>query len=243
MKALVIIPTYNEKENAEKIVAEVLEVDDRLDVLIVDDNSPDGTGELAEEMSKLNTRLRVIHREEKLGLGSAYVAGFKYALEQGYELIFEMDADFSHDPRDLKLFVDEINDCDLVIGSRYTNGVSVINWPMSRLLLSYFANVYAKTVTGAPLHDLTGGYKCFRREVLEAVNLDEIASDGYAFQIEVNYKAYKKGFRVKEMPIIFVERRSGSSKMSRRIIWEAFFLVWRLRLGSFIRQLTRTEGR
>jgi len=243
MEALVIIPTYNEKENAEKIVSEVLRVDERIDVLIVDDNSPDGTGEVADEMSKANSRVRVIHREAKLGLGSAYVAGFKYALAQGYELIFEMDADFSHDPGDLKRFLEEIEGCDLVIGSRYTNGVSVINWPMSRLLLSYFANVYAKMVTGAPLNDLTGGYKCFRRRVLESIDLDEIASDGYAFQIEMNYKAYKRGFDIREMPIIFVERRSGSSKMSKRIIWEAFFLVWRLRLGSLFRQLTRTEGK
>lgn len=241
MKAVVIIPTYNEKENVGKIIPQVLEMDERIDVLIVDDNSPDGTGEIVEELSRSHERIRIIHRKEKLGLGSAYVTGFKYALEHGYDYIFEMDADFSHDPQDLTRFLTEIRDCDLAIGSRYTNGVSVINWPMSRLLLSYFANVYAKVVTGVPVHDLTGGFKCFRKKVLESMNLDGIASDGYGFQIEINYKAYRKGFRVKEIPIVFVERRSGSSKMSKRIVWEAFFLVWRLRLESFLRRVFGME--
>lgn len=241
MKALVIIPTYNERENVDRIIPQVLGMDERIDVLIVDDNSPDGTGEIVEEISRSNSRVKVIHREKKLGLGSAYVTGFKYALEQGYEYIFEMDADFSHDPEDLKRFLKEAEDSDLVVGSRYTDGVSVINWPMSRLLLSYFANVYARIVTGVPIYDLTGGFKCFRRRVLESINLDEISSDGYGFQIEMNYKAYRKRFKVKEIPIIFVERRSGSSKMNRRIIWEAFFLVWRLRLGSLFGRLVGKE--
>jgi len=241
MKALVIIPTYNERENVDRIIPQVLGMDERIDVLIVDDKSPDGTGEIVEEISRSNSRVKVIHREKKLGLGSAYVTGFKYALEQGYEYIFEMDADFSHDPEDLKRFLKEAEDSDLVVGSRYTDGVSVINWPMSRLLLSYFANVYARIVTGVPIYDLTGGFKCFRRRVLESINLDEISSDGYGFQIEMNYKAYRKGFKVKEIPIIFVERRSGSSKMNRRIIWEAFFLVWRLRLGSLFGRLVGKE--
>lgn len=242
MKALVIIPTYNEKENLKKIITQVLKMDGRIDVLVVDDNSPDGTGELADKLSKSNERVRVIHRKKKLGLGSAYVAGFKYALERGYDYIFEMDADFSHDPQDLKRFLTQIEDCDLVIGSRYKNGVSVVNWPMSRLLLSYFANIYAKIVTGVPIHDLTGGYKCFQRRVLESIDLDEIASDGYGFQIEINYKAYRKRFRVKEIAIIFVERRSGVSKMSKRIIWEAFFLVWKLRLRSFLERILGKEA-
>jgi len=241
MKAVVIIPTYNEKENVERIVPQVLEMDESIDVLIVDDNSPDGTGELVERLSKSYERLKVIHREEKLGLGSAYVTGFRYALDHGYDYIVEMDADFSHDPHDLTRFLSEIANCDLAIGSRYIDGVSVINWPMSRLLLSYFANLYARIVTGVPVHDLTGGFKCFQRKVLESIDLDAVASDGYGFQIEMNYKAYRKGFKVKEIPIIFVERRSGSSKMSKRIVWEAFFLVWRLRLESLFRRLFRTE--
>jgi dolichol-phosphate mannosyltransferase len=241
MKAVVIIPTYNEKENVERIVPQVLEMDERIDVLIVDDNSPDGTGELVEKLSRSYERLKVIHREEKLGLGSAYVTGFKYALKHGYDYVVEMDADFSHDPHDLTRFLSGMADCDLAIGSRYIDGVSVINWPMSRLLLSYFANLYARIITGVPVHDLTGGFKCFKRRVLESIDLDGVASDGYGFQIEMNYKAYRKGFQVKEIPIIFVERRSGSSKMSKRIVWEAFFLVWRLRLQSFVGQLFRME--
>lgn len=232
MRALVIIPTYNERENVGKIIPQVLAIDDRIDVLIVDDNSPDGTGEMADELSRSSERTKVMHREKKLGLGSAYVTGFKYALEHEYEYVFEMDADFSHDPKDLSRFLHEAQTSDLVVGSRYIHGVSVINWPMSRLLLSYFANVYARIITGVPVYDLTGGFKCYRRKVLESIDLDKISSDGYGFQIEMNFKSYHKGFQVKEIPIIFVERRSGSSKMSRKIIWEAFFLVWRLRFTS-----------
>jgi dolichol-phosphate mannosyltransferase len=243
MKALVIIPTYNEEENIERILRRVLDVDERLDVLVVDDNSPDGTGRIVEELASENQRVSILHRERKLGLGSAYVAGFTHALSRGYDCVFEMDADFSHDPDDLARFLTEIESQDLIIGSRYISGVSVINWPMSRLILSYFANVYAKVVTGVPVCDLTGGFKCFRKCVLEAIDLTKVASDGYAFQIEMNYKAYRRGFRMKEIPIVFVERRSGESKMSKKIVWEAFFLVWRLRLGSILSRILSKEER
>ncbi len=242
MKALVIIPTYNEEENIERILARVLDVDERIDVLVVDDNSPDGTGQIVEKLAATNSRISVLHREKKLGLGSAYVKGFKHALDCQYDCVFEMDADFSHDPDDLARFLEKIEDYDLVVGSRYVSGVSVINWPMSRLILSYFANVYAKVVTGVPICDLTGGFKCFRRRVLEAIDLAKVASDGYAFQIEMNFKAYRRGFRIKEIPIVFVERRSGVSKMSRRIVWEAFFLVWRLKLGSILSRILGKEA-
>jgi dolichol-phosphate mannosyltransferase len=181
-------------------------------------------------MAENNPRIHISHRSRKLGLGSAYVAGFKYALKEGYDYIFEMDSDFSHDPKELPNFLSKVKEYDLVIGSRYIYGISVINWPMSRLLLSYFANLYARIVVGAGIKDLTGGFKCFRRGVLEAIDLDRVRSDGYAFQIEINYKAYAKGFKITEIPIIFVERRAGSSKMSKKIIWEAFWLVWKLRL-------------
>lgn len=230
MRALVVMPTYNEADNIAEIVSDVLSQDETIEVLVVDDNSPDGTGEVAERLAEENPRVHVSHRQKKLGLGSAYVAGFKYALMEGYDCIFEMDSDFSHDPKELPNFLEKIKEFDLVIGSRYIYGVSVINWPMSRLLLSYFANLYARIVVGAGIKDLTGGFKCFRRSVLEAIDLDRVRSDGYAFQIEINYKAYSKGFKVTEIPIIFVERRAGSSKMSKKIIWEAFWLVWKLRL-------------
>ncbi len=231
MKGVVVVPTYNEKENIEELIEKTLSTSPDIDILIVDDNSPDGTGEIAEKIAKENPRVKVLHRPGKMGLGSAYVEGFKWALEKGYDFIMEMDADFSHNPEDIPRFIEKIKEYDLVIGSRYTDGVSVVNWPISRLLLSYFANIYARTVTGVPIMDLTGGFKCFRREVLESINLDTIMSDGYAFQIEMNYRAYKKGFRITEIPIIFIERRAGSSKMSKKIVWEAFWLVWKLRFG------------
>lgn len=230
MRSLIVMPTYNEADNIIEIVQEVLSQDESIHVLVVDDSSPDGTGEAAERLAAGNPRVHVFHRPSKLGLGSAYVAGFKYGLREGYDYIFEMDSDFSHDPNELPNFLAKAADADLVIGSRYIYGVSVINWPMSRLLLSYFANLYARIVVGAPIKDLTGGFKCFRRSVLEAIDLDRVRSDGYAFQIEINYKAFSKGFKIQEIPIIFVERRAGSSKMSKKIIWEAFWLVWKLRL-------------
>jgi len=237
MKTLVVMPTYDEADNITEIVSQVLSQDASVEVLIIDDNSPDGTGEIAETLAAQDSRVHVFHRKGKLGLGSAYVAGFKYALKEGYDYIFEMDSDFSHDPKEIGNFLKNMGDADLVIGSRYIGGVSVINWPMSRLLLSYFANMYARIVVGAPIRDLTGGFKCFKSNVLDAIDLNRIHSDGYAFQIEINYKAYRKGFKVKEIPIIFVERKAGKSKMSKKIIGEAFFLVYRLRILSLLRKL------
>lgn len=237
MRNLVIIPTYNEKENIEDIVHQILEKDSSIDVLIVDDNSPDGTGEMADKMTKENSRILVMHREKKAGLGTAYKAGFKYALENGYDHIFEMDADFSHDPKYILRFLEAIKEADLVLGSRYISGVNVINWPMSRLLLSYYANVYSRWVTGLPVKDATGGFKCFRRKVLETIELDEVKSEGYSFQIEVSFRAWKKGFKIKEIPIVFEDRREGKSKMSKKIVREAVWMVWKLRLWSLLGRL------
>jgi dolichol-phosphate mannosyltransferase len=231
-RALVIFPTYNERDNIEKIVHAVLPMDPRIHVLIVDDNSPDGTGEIADRLASQEPKVQVLHRERKEGLGRAYLAGFKWAIEQKFDFIFEMDADFSHGPEYIKDFLREIQNHDLVIGSRYISGVNVINWPMSRLLLSYFANKYTRVVTGLRLYDATGGYKCFRREVLEAINLDEVHSTGYSFQIEMSMRAWKKGFRLKEIPIVFYERLAGTSKMSKRIVREAIWMVWLLRIKS-----------
>ncbi|PKK84777.1 MAG: dolichyl-phosphate beta-D-mannosyltransferase [candidate division Zixibacteria bacterium HGW-Zixibacteria-1] len=229
-KALIIFPTYNEKENIELIVGKVLEKDPRVNVLIVDDNSPDGTGDIADRLSSRNGRINVLHRTNKEGLGRAYIAGFKWAIEHRFDYIFEMDADFSHDPRYIVDFLKTIEDHDLVLGSRYISGVNVINWPMKRLLLSYYANVYTRIVTGLPVRDATGGFKCFRREVLEALDLDAIRSNGYIFQIEVSLRVWKKGFRIKEIPIIFTDRERGTSKMSKDIVREAIWKVWYLRL-------------
>ena len=231
-RALVIFPTYNERDNIEKIVHAVLPMDPRIHVLIVDDNSPDGTGEIADKLVSQEPKVNVLHRERKEGLGRAYIAGFRWAIEQKFDYIFEMDADFSHGPEYLKDFLKEIQSHDLVIGSRYISGVNVINWPMSRLLLSYFANKYTRIVTGLRLYDATGGFKCFRREVLEAINLDQVHSTGYSFQIEMSMRAWKKGYRLKEIPIVFYERRAGSSKMSKRIVREAIWMVWLLRIKS-----------
>lgn len=237
MKTLVIIPTYNESENIEEIVPEILQKDPSIDVLIVDDNSPDGTGKMADEMAKDNSRLRVLHREKKAGLGTAYKDGFKYALENNYDYIFEMDADFSHDPKYLPHFLQAIKETDLVLGSRYISGVNVINWPISRLLLSYYANVYTRWVTGLPVKDATGGFKCFRRKVLEKIDLDRVQSEGYSFQIEMSFRAWKKGFKIKEIPIVFEDRRVGQSKMSKKIVREAVWRVWKLRLLSLFKRL------
>jgi dolichol-phosphate mannosyltransferase len=229
-RGLVVIPTYNESQNVRKIVDAALSQDPGLDVLIVDDNSPDGTGRIADEMAAENPRVHVIHRTGKLGLGTAYVAGFKWALERPYEFVFEMDADFSHDPGHLPAFLGAARDADLVLGSRYLNGkVTVVNWPIARLMLSYAANVYATTITGLPLFDSTGGFKCFRRRVLEAIDLNAVRSNGYAFQIEMSFRAWKKGFRIAEIPIVFTDRTEGESKMSKRIVREAVWMVWRLR--------------
>jgi len=236
-KALVIIPTYNEKENIREIIPEILEKDPSIDVLIVDDNSPDKTGEIADEMAKENSRIKVLHREKKAGLGTAYKTGFKYALDNGYDHIFEMDADFSHDPKYIPHFLQSIKEVDLVLGSRYISGVNVINWPMSRLILSYYANVYTRWITGLPVKDATGGFKCFRREVLEKIDLDKVQSEGYSFQIEMSFRAWKKGFRIKEIPIVFEDRRVGQSKMSKKIVREAIWRVWKLRILSLFNRL------
>jgi dolichol-phosphate mannosyltransferase len=237
-RALVIIPTYNELNNLQLIVPQVLAQDPRLEVLVVDDNSPDGTGQIADQMAERDPRVHVLHRPGKQGLGTAYVAGFRWALERDYEYVFEMDADFSHDPKHLPQFLAAIEEADVVLGSRYLGGrVTVVNWPMGRLLLSYGANLYARFVTGVRLADSTGGFKCFRRRVLEAVDLDAVRSNGYAFQIEVNTRAARKGFRIAEIPIVFVDRTDGVSKMSKAIVREAIWMVWRLRLQAILGRL------
>jgi dolichol-phosphate mannosyltransferase len=230
-RALVIIPTYNERENVARIVADVLAQDDRLHVLVVDDGSPDGTGAIADTIAEQSDgRVHVLHRAGKLGLGTAYVAGFRWALARDYALVFEMDADFSHDPVHLQEFLAAADHADLVLGSRYQNGkVTVVNWPIARLILSYSANVYARAVTGLPVFDATGGFKCFRRNVLAALDLDDVRSNGYAFQIEMSFRAWRRGFRIAEVPIVFVDRTEGESKMSGRIVQEAVWMVWRLR--------------
>jgi dolichol-phosphate mannosyltransferase len=229
-RALVIVPTYNERDNLPRLVPLILAQDPILEVLVVDDASPDGTGQLADDLAADEPRLHVLHRGGKLGLGTAYVTGFKWGIERGFDYIFEMDADFSHDPEHLPIFLRAIEDYDVVLGSRYLQGrVTVVNWPIGRLLLSYFANVYARWVTGVPIADLTGGFKCFRRKVLEAIPLDAVESNGYAFQIEMTFRAWRRGFRLGEIPIMFVDRDLGESKMSRRIVREAIWRVWRMR--------------
>ena len=234
-KSLIIIPTYNEMENIQLLIPDLLErYKNNLDILFVDDNSPDGTGNYIDEISKSNDRVKLLRREKKMGLGTAYVAGFKYALQNSYEYIFEMDADYSHDPKEIKNFLKAITQYDLVLGSRYVKGVNVVNWPMRRLLLSYFANIYTRIITWMPIWDATGGFKCFRRAVLEAIDLNKVKSNGYAFQIEMTFKAWKKGFKIGEIPIVFVDRTLGSSKMSKKIVREAVFMVWKLRLRSMI---------
>ena len=237
-RALVIVPTYNELSNLGQIVPDILAQDERIEILVVDDNSPDGTGELAEELAKGNPRIHVIHREGKQGLGTAYIAGFRWALERDYEYVFEMDADHSHDPKHLPEFLEAVQDADLVLGSRYLDGrVTVVNWPMTRLILSYSANIYARLVTGNKLCDATGGFKCFRRRVLEAIELDSVRSNGYSFQIEMSFRAKRKGFRITEIPIVFVDRTDGESKMSGAIVREAIWMVWRLRLQAIFGRL------
>ena len=229
-RSLVVVPTYNERENLPRLVPLILSQDPSLEILVVDDASPDGTGALAEEMAGAEPRLHVLHRGGKLGLGTAYLDGFRWGLAREYDYFFEMDADFSHDPAHLPQFLAAIEEADLVLGSRYLEGrVTVVNWPIARLLLSYFANVYARVVTGLPLADSTGGFKCFRRGVLEALALDLVESNGYAFQIEMSFRAWKKGFRIVEIPIMFVDRDVGESKMSKKIVREAVWRVWRLR--------------
>lgn len=234
---LVCVPTYNERNNLPQILPAILLQDPRLAVLVIDDGSPDGTGELADRMAADEPRIHVLHRAAKEGLGRAYLAGFRWALDAGYDYVLEMDADFSHDPKFLPAFMDAVQDADLVIGSRYSQGVNVINWPMARLLLSLGANQYAKFVTGLRVDDLTGGFKCFRRAVLEAIDFSRVRSNGYAFQIEMSFRAWKKGFRIKEIPIVFTDRVEGQSKMNKRIVREAIWMVWWLRLQSLVGKL------
>ncbi|MEN8145804.1 MAG: polyprenol monophosphomannose synthase [Gemmatimonadota bacterium] len=237
-RALVIMPTYNEAENVRTIIPVVLEQDPRIDILVIDDGSPDGTGRIVDELAADEPRLRVIHRTGKQGLGTAYIRGFREGLEAGYSFLLEMDSDHSHNPKFLPDLIGAAeSECDLAIGSRYVKGVNVINWPMSRLLLSYYANKYARWVTGLPLTDSTSGFKCFRREVLEAIDLNKVGSTGYAFQIEMDFRAWKKGFRLKEIPIVFVDREEGESKMSGAIVREAVWRVWALWLKGRFRRL------
>ena len=233
IKTLLIIPTYNEANNILKVLDEVLSLNiDHLDVLIVDDNSPDGTADIVKKYSLNHSNIFLKEREGKLGLGTAYIAGFEYAIENKYDYVFEMDADLSHDPKVIPEFLKAIEEADLVIGSRYLTGVNVINWPLMRLFISVMASKYTRIITGLPVHDCTSGFKCFRREVLEKIPLHEVSSSGYSFQIEMNFKAWKRGFRIKEVPIIFYDRTVGTSKMSRKIIVEAIFLVWKLKILS-----------
>ncbi|HMC54775.1 MAG TPA: polyprenol monophosphomannose synthase [Gemmatimonadaceae bacterium] len=237
-RALIIVPTYNERENIARLIAAVLEKDPRLEILVVDDGSPDSTGEIVSSIAAANPRVHVLRRERKMGLGTAYIAGFRWSLERQYDYTFEMDADFSHDPGHLPQFLRAIETADLVLGSRYRDGkVTVVNWPIKRLLLSYFANVYARVVTGLPLWDATGGFKVYRRAVLEAIDLSRVRSNGYAFQIEMSFRAWKKAFRIVEIPIVFVDRTEGTSKMSKSIVREAVWMVWRLRFWAMTNRL------
>ncbi len=230
-RALVVVPTYNEAPNLANLVPQILAQDPRLEVLVVDDASPDGTGQIADRLVRGNPRVHVLHRDGKLGLGTAYIAGFRWALERGYDFVFEMDADFSHDPTHLPAFLAAAATADLVLGSRYLGGrVTVVNWPIGRLMLSYWANVYARWVTGLRIWDLTGGFKCFRSRVLQAIDLSQVRSNGYAFQIEMSVRAWRKRFKLAEVPIVFVDRTVGQSKMNRKIVREAIWMVPRLRL-------------
>ena len=230
-RLLVLIPTYNERENLPRIVPLVLEQHESIEILVIDDASPDGTGRLADELAAAEPRVHVLHRAGKLGLGPAYLAGFKWGLARGYPLLCEMDADLSHSPDMLPTFMERAADADVVIGSRYLDGrVTVVDWPMNRLLISYFGCWYARTITGLPVADATGGFNCWRREVLQAIDLDRIASNGYAFQIELKLRAARRGFRLVEVPIVFTERGSGESKMSGKIVREAVWRVWMFRI-------------
>ncbi len=241
-KALVIVPTYNEIENLPLVVEKVMVLQMagvQIELLIVDDNSPDGTGKLADEYSKRFDRVHVLHREMKEGLGRAYIAGFKWALARDYNYILEMDADLSHDPADVPRLIAACEGADCALGSRYIGGIRVINWPLGRLMLSKGAALYVQIVTGMPFADPTSGFKCFCRRALEALELDEIRSNGYSFQIEVLHRLWRRGFKIVEVPIVFTERREGRSKMSGHIIWEAFFMVWRLLLQNRLRRVPR----
>jgi dolichol-phosphate mannosyltransferase len=238
-KALVIVPTYNERENLPALVDKVLSLPVPVDLLVVDDSSPDGTGQLADEIAAKQPRVKVLHRAVKNGLGRAYCDGFKWALARDYEFILEMDGDFSHNPEEIPNFLQAARDADLVLGSRYRKGIRVINWPLKRLMLSMGAAKYVQWVTGMPISDPTGGFKCFRRRTLESIDLDAIQSNGYSFQIEMTHKIWRQGLRIAEVPIIFLDRFQGTSKMSRKIVWEALGMVWRLLFQNGLRRRPR----
>jgi len=234
VKTLIVTPTYNERKNIRELVSTLFELNPDFHILVVDDSSPDGTAEIVEELQADCANLHLLSRNEKTGLGSAYIAGFNYALERDYEAVVQMDADMSHDPKDVPLLIEAIENADLAIGSRYISGINVVNWPLQRLIISYGANIYTRLVTRLPVRDATGGFKCWRREALEAINLDGVRSQGYSFQIEMTYRAWLKGFRITEIPIIFVDRTVGESKMTRSIMLEAAVMIPRLRIWKLL---------
>jgi dolichol-phosphate mannosyltransferase len=236
---LIIVPTYNERENLPRMAERLLKLPVPVDLLVVDGNSPDGTGKIADELAAKHPEIHVLHQEEKNGLGRAYISGFRWALERDYEFIFEMDCDFSHNPDDVPMFIEATKNADLVLGSRYSGGVRVVNWPLKRLMLSRGAEIYVRIITGMPFSDPTGGYKCFRRRALQAINLDAVLSKGYSIQIEMTHKLWRQGFRIVEVPIIFTERAEGHSKMSGRIFRESLIMVWRLWLQNGLRRWPR----
>jgi len=242
-KTLVIVPTYNERENVPRLVQRVMAQAAVVDLLIVDGNSPDGTGQLADEIAAKNPRVHVFHEKEKAGLGRAYCAAFQWALQRDYEFIFEMDGDVSHNPDDIPAFLEAAQNADLVVGSRYKNGIRVINWPLKRLMLSMGAAKYVQIVTGMPISDPTGGYKCFRRSALAQIDLDRVRSNGYSFQVEMTHKIWRRGGRIVEVPIVFTDRFQGNSKMSSKIVREAFWMVWRLLLQNKLRRSPRPESK
>lgn len=237
-KALIVIPTYNEAENIVKLINEIFSLNFEgvnISVLVIDDNSHDGTANLVKFLNHNNVRL--IEREKKLGLGTAYILGFKYAIDNGFDYVFEMDADFSHDPKAIPDFLIKINNHDLVIGSRYLDGIAVVNWPLSRLIISLGASIYTRIITFLPVNDVTAGFMCYRVEALKHINLEFVKSNGYSFQIEMKYRMWKKGYKIVEIPIVFVDRRAGVSKMSRKIVYEAAFMVWKLKFMSLFKRL------
>ncbi len=240
-QTLIVVPTYNERENLPRMAQRLLALPVKVDLLVVDDNSPDGTGKIADELAAKHPEIHALHRAGKSGLGRAYIAGFKWALARGYEFVFEMDGDFSHDPDDIPMLLEAAKDADLVLGSRYINGIRIMNWPLSRLMLSKGAAKYVQTITGMPFTDPTGGYKCFRQRALKAINLDEVQSNGYSFQIELTHKLWRQGMNIVEVPIVFTEREQGHSKMSGHIVREALFMVWRLSLQNGLRRSPRRQ--
>jgi len=242
-KTLIVVPTYNERENLPRMVQRLLALPVAVELLVVDDNSPDGTGKLADELAAQNPAIHVLHRLEKNGLGRAYIAGFKWALERDYEFVFEMDGDFSHNPDDIPLLLEAARNADLVLGSRYINGIRIINWPLGRLMLSKSAAKYVQVITGMPFTDPTGGYKCFRRHALKTIKLDDVRSNGYSFQIEMTHKLWRQGMKIDEVPIIFTEREKGHSKMSGHIVREALFMVWRLWFQNGCRRKPRPKDK